>query len=142
MPKRYAGLKDELAFMIASIQQATSFPETEHRRTRPAIDLPIRQGFARHTLVGLNAFLILLAQQFPNVLGIRVQDPMLTTSNGIAPLATAYQVILEQAEHATATWPSPRLHHGAGTGCHSHIRPRSSISILTLNATYQTNTIG
>jgi len=110
MPKQYPGLKDELAFMIASIQQATSFPETENRRTRAEIDLPTRQGFARHTLVGLNAFLILMAQQFPDVLGIRVQDPMLTASNGLAPLATAYQAILEQAEHATATLAVDKLH--------------------------------
>jgi hypothetical protein len=110
MPKTYPSLKDELAFVIASIQQATSFPETENRRTRAEIDLPTRQGFARHTLVGLNAFLILMAQQFPDVLGIRVQDPMLTASNGIAPLATAYQAILEQAEHATATLTVDKLH--------------------------------
>ena len=29
------------------------------------IDLPVREGFARHTLVGLNVFLIKMAQQFP-----------------------------------------------------------------------------
>jgi hypothetical protein len=44
------------------------------------------------------------------VLGIRVQDPMLTASNGSAPLATAYQAILEQAEHATATLVVDKLH--------------------------------
>ena len=35
---------------------------------------------------------------------------MLTASNGIAPLATAYQAILEQAEHATATLAVDKLH--------------------------------
>jgi hypothetical protein len=102
MPKTYPGLPGELAFVIASIQQATPFPETDNRRPRKEIDLPARQGFARHTLVGLNAFLILMAQQFPDVLGIRIQDPMLV-SNGVAPFATAYNTILQQADHETAT---------------------------------------
>jgi len=101
MPKTYPGLSGELEFMIASIQQATPFPETEHRRPRQESDLQRRTGFARHTLVGLNAFLILMAQQFPDVLGIRVQDPMLV-GNGVAPLTTAYNSIVQNADQETA----------------------------------------
>jgi len=62
----------------------------------------VRDGFARHTLVGLNVFFLKMAQQFPDVLGIRTQDPMLVTK-GVDPLVTSEQAMLDQASDATAT---------------------------------------
>ena len=62
---------------IATIQEYSNFPQAEHTLPPQDIDLPIREGYARHTLVGLNVFLIKMAQQFPHVLGIRTEDPML-----------------------------------------------------------------
>jgi len=59
---------------IASIQEELNFPEVEHGTP---VNLTVREGFARHTLVGLNVFLVKMAQQFPDVLGIRTQDPMM-----------------------------------------------------------------
>jgi hypothetical protein len=61
----------------------------------------VREGFARHTLVGLNVFLVKMAQQFPDVLGLRTQDPMLV-SKGLDPLLFTEQAMLDQASHATA----------------------------------------
>ena len=102
MPKTYEGLDGELAFKIASIQEASNMPEAENRRPKSEIDLQPRAGFARHTLVGLNVFFNKLAQQFPDVLGIRTQDPMLV-SHGVAPLATTYASMIRNASDRTAT---------------------------------------
>ncbi len=81
---------------IASIQEYSNFPQAEFTKPPAEIDLPVREGFARHTLVGLNVFLIKIAQQFPEVLGIRTQDPMLV-SKGVDPLLYTEQQMLEQA---------------------------------------------
>ena len=81
---------------IASIQEFLGFPQAEFTRAPHEIDLKARAGFARHTLVGLNVFLIKMAQQFPEILGLRTQDPMLV-SKGIDPLLTTEQQMLDQA---------------------------------------------
>jgi len=81
---------------IASIQEYSNFPQAEFTRAPAEIDLAPRAGFARHTLVGLNVFLIKIAQQFPEVLGIRTQDPMLV-SKGLDPLVLTEQQMLDQA---------------------------------------------
>lgn len=86
---------------IASIQEHSNFPEADHALTGADIDLPVREGFARHTLVGLNVFLVKMAQQFPDVLGIRTVDPMLV-SKGLDPLDFTEQAMLDQAATGTA----------------------------------------
>jgi hypothetical protein len=83
---------------IASIQETLNFPQTEHSA---GPDLTAREGFSRHTLVGLNLFFVKMAQQFPEVLGIRTQNPSLG-SGGVAPLTTAAQAIADQAAGETA----------------------------------------
>ena len=64
---------------IAAIQEHTNFPQAEHALPPEDIDLPTRSGFGKHTLVGLNVFLLKMAWQFPDILGIRKSDPMLTS---------------------------------------------------------------
>jgi hypothetical protein len=86
---------------IAGIQEHSSFPEAENALGAEAIDLQVREGFARHTLVGLNVFFVKMAQQFPDVLGIRTQDPMLV-GKGLDPLLLTEQAMLDQASDATA----------------------------------------
>ncbi len=86
---------------IASIQEHTNFPEAEHNLLPADIDLEIREGFARHTLVGLNIFFIKMAQQFPDVIGIRTQDPMMVSA-GVDPLLLTEQKMLDQASAETA----------------------------------------
>ena len=66
------------------------------------IDLPVRSGFGKHTLVGLNVYLLKMAWQFPDILGIRKSDPMLT-STGIDSIPTAENAMLDQAVNKTAT---------------------------------------
>lgn len=102
MPTSYRGVDGTLESKIASIQEASNMPQTENRRPMSEIDLKPRQPFARHALVGLNVFFNKIAQQFPDILGIRIQDPMLV-SRGVAPLATTYNSMIQQADNETAT---------------------------------------
>ena len=87
---------------IATIQEYTSFPQAEYTLPPEDIDLEPREGFAKHTLVGLNLYLTKMAQQFPGVLGIRTEDPMLPSRRGVDPLTTTKRAMLEQAERAAA----------------------------------------
>ena len=86
---------------IASIQESSNFPEAENSSPPEKTALPVRDNFALHTLVGLNVFLVELAQQFPDILGIPVPDPMLG-SKGTDPLLWTEQAMLDQAKHHTA----------------------------------------
>jgi hypothetical protein len=85
---------------IAGIQEYSNFPEVENGLSGKDIDLPVREGFARHVLVGLNVFLIDMAEQFSDVLGIATQDPMLG-SMGVPPLDFTRQAIYDQAATRT-----------------------------------------
>jgi len=102
MATTYPGVPGMLSSKIASIQEASNMPQTENRAPQSDIDLSPRSPFGRHTLVGLNVFFNQFAQQFPDILGIRVQDPMLG-GKGIAPLATTYDSMIQQADTGTAT---------------------------------------
>ncbi len=86
---------------IASIQEVSNFPEAEFTKPAEELDLPVRDGYSRHTLVGLNVFLIEMAQQFPEVLGIRTEDPMLG-KKGVPGLKLTEQQMLRQARESTA----------------------------------------
>ncbi|NIV76147.1 MAG: hypothetical protein GWN37_15335 [Gammaproteobacteria bacterium] len=100
MPSRDADGKPYRS-KIAGIQEYTNFPEADHNLGPEDIDLPVREGFALHTLVGLNVFFLKMAQQFPDVLGIRTQDPMLV-DKGLDPLLWSEQAMLDQAAERTA----------------------------------------
>ncbi|HET7879459.1 MAG TPA: cytochrome P460 family protein [Acetobacteraceae bacterium] len=86
---------------IAGIQEHANFPEVENGLAGKDIDLPVREGFARHVLVGLNVFLIDMADQFSSVFGITTQDPMLG-SLGVPPLDFTRDAMLEQAANRSA----------------------------------------
>src|SRR5882724_1589293 len=111
MGTTYPGIDGDLKTKIASIQEASNMPQTEGRLAQSDIDLAPRAPFARHTLVGLNVFFNQFAQQFPDVLGLRIQDPMLT-SRGVEPLATTYDSMIQQADNATATVAITRFDAG------------------------------
>src|SRR6185503_19473638 len=53
-------------------------------------------------LVGLNVFFLKMAQQFPDVLGIRINDTS-GLAGSVAPLVTSEQAMLDQAKNDTAT---------------------------------------
>jgi hypothetical protein len=102
MATSYPGLPGTLTTKIASIQEASNMPQTENRQPQSAIDLKARSPFGRHALVGLNVFFNQFAQQFPDILGIRIQDPMLG-GRGVAPLTTTFNSMIQQADTGTAT---------------------------------------
>jgi hypothetical protein len=101
MKTSYPGAASPLSFKIASIEEASTNPQVENRRPLSEIDLKPRSPYGRHTLVGLNVFFNKFAQQFPDVLGIRILDPMLV-AKGVAPLATTFDSMIQQADSATA----------------------------------------
>src|SRR5262249_46586623 len=86
---------------IAAIQEYSNFPQAEHTLPKEDLDLQERAGFGKHTLVGLNVYLLKMAWQFPDILGIRKTDPMLS-SMGIDSIPTAEGAMLEQATNRTA----------------------------------------
>lgn len=87
---------------IAAIQEYGNFPEAEDVRSPQDIDLPVRAGFAKHTLVGLNIFLLKMAWHFADILGVRRADPMLSDS-GVKSNLSAQRAMLDQAVNRTAT---------------------------------------
>jgi hypothetical protein len=101
MATSYPGLPGTLSTKIASIQEASNMPQTENRQPQSEIDLKPRSPFSRHALVGLNVFFNQFAQQFPDILGIRIQDPMLG-GRGVAPLTTSFNSMIQQADTGTA----------------------------------------
>lgn len=87
---------------IASIQEFSTSGETAFIARPEDIDVPEREGFARHDLVGLDLFLVMMGQQFPDVMGIRTQDVMMGLM-AISPLDYTADQIVDQAANATAT---------------------------------------
>lgn len=86
---------------IALVQDAT-YPQAEHAAPVSEITVPFRtQGFRRHELLGLNAFLLRTFQVQPNtdVLGVRLPDYM---SGSSTDLEDAIGNVVYQARHATA----------------------------------------
>jgi hypothetical protein len=87
---------------IAAIQEHTNFPEADNTLPPDDIDLPVRGGFAKHTLVGLNVVLLEMAKQFPKELGIRLGDPMLG-GMGIDSIPASEAAMVDQAVNKTVT---------------------------------------
>src|SRR5262245_1315293 len=87
---------------IAAIQEHSNFPQAEHLLPSQDIDLPVRSDYAKHTLVGLNVFLMRMAWSFPDILGITREDRMLE-ERGIESLVTAERDMVDQARHRTAS---------------------------------------
>lgn len=85
---------------IASIQEYSNFPAAANTFGPELLDLEARDGFARHTLVGLNLFLVEMFQQFPDVMGIPTADPMLG-DKGVDPLAYTERAMIKQARSDT-----------------------------------------
>lgn len=74
---------EQFVSKIATIQEKTNFPRTDNTLPAEDIDLERRQGFARHTLAGLNVFFMSMVKQYPHVLGLPAaaapymgQDPL------------------------------------------------------------------
>jgi hypothetical protein len=88
-----------IASRIALVQDDT-YPQSSHSAPRKDITVRYRdEGFRRHELLGLNAFLLETFRQFPNVLGVRTTDYMTGSSNS---LNDAVGNVVRQARASTA----------------------------------------
>ena len=87
---------------IASIQEHTGFPAADFTAAPDQIDLVERDNYSPHVFVGLNMFLVRMARQFPDILGLRTQDPMLV-SKGVPPVVQTENQIYDNAANFTAT---------------------------------------
>jgi len=97
MPTKLRDL--DLSFRIANIEDET-YPFTDGRAPNKDITLPVRDKYARHTLVALNQFGTMMFQQFPDILGIRTSDYMFAA--GALGLITAQRSSTEMAREQTA----------------------------------------
>jgi len=85
---------------IAIIQDET-YPEAEHAVSVEDFTVRVREdGFARHELVGANAFLLQMFRQFNDLLGVRTPDYM---SGSTTDLQDAIDNVTQQAQERTAT---------------------------------------
>ncbi|NVJ59557.1 MAG: cytochrome P460 family protein [Gammaproteobacteria bacterium] len=78
----------QLMTQIATIEDS-SYPEVDKSLPNEEIDIAIRDEYSRHTLVGLNGFLVKMFEQFESILGVSLQNEMTT------PSIPSYQVALE-----------------------------------------------
>ena len=83
---------------IASIQEVSNFPQAENSLPASEVDLAVREGYSQHLLVGLNLFLVKMAEQFPHLLGTAQTDSMLA-ARGARPAAVTEQAMVDQALH-------------------------------------------
>jgi hypothetical protein len=97
MPKTF--LDQKLTFRIANIED-NNYPYTEGRARDKDITVKVRDEYARHSLVGINQFGIMMFQQFPDILGIRTADYMY--GKAIPGLLTALKSSDDFARNETA----------------------------------------
>lgn len=118
MPSKYpAKTGKDITFKIASIEEDT-FPTADYRAPDEDIHLEVRGNdkqnpYGRHTLVGLNLFVMEIFNQFPQKLGIPVYidsdnnvtpffDPMATWGNAVPSIVLSKKAGIEQARNETA----------------------------------------
>lgn len=98
METHYDG--QDLSFKIANIQ-SSDFAPTTNRLPDEDVTLTQRDGYARHSLHGLNLFINQMFQQFPVLLGYRQIDYM-TGSSVVPALVTGERSMVEMAKNETA----------------------------------------
>jgi mono/diheme cytochrome c family protein len=83
-----------------AIVEDDSYPAAEHRAPAEQIHVRFREkDFARHELLGMNAFLLEMFAQFNDILGVRKSDYMTGTSDN---LQNTQKNLFEQARKRTA----------------------------------------
>lgn len=98
MPETFEG--KQLKPRIANIEDNT-YPPVDGRAPDGEITMQEREPYGRHTLVGINLFVMQMFQQFQSVLGIHESDDMVPTDT-TQSLATAGEASLELARAETA----------------------------------------
>jgi hypothetical protein len=72
---------DTLTTKIATIMD-TGYPATTNAAPAESLTVKHRDNYRRHELVGLNVFLLEMANQFPGVLGVDKTDYMTSATTG------------------------------------------------------------
>lgn len=88
---------DPLISQIASIQDS-SYPEAENSLPDADLNVPFREDYRRHELVGLNVFLLEMFDQFEPILGVAESDYMTGASTGNR---LAIENMVRQGQEAT-----------------------------------------
>jgi hypothetical protein len=76
------GREPALTVKIANIQDQ-DFPPTSFLAPLPNITVEPREGYRRHTLLGINVFGMEMFRQFPDLLGVRLRSFMTGLENGL-----------------------------------------------------------
>lgn len=104
MPRDFHSLDGEVAIdrltsRIAAIQDST-YPLADHSLPREELEIPLRDDYRRHELVGLNVFLLEMFDQFDPILGIAETDYMTSATTGNRQ---AIESMVRQGREETAT---------------------------------------
>ncbi|SNS41796.1 hypothetical protein [Antarctobacter heliothermus] len=86
---------------IATIQD-TKLPDVANLLPQEDVDVPFREGYRRHSFVGLNVFMVEMLRQFSAEMGMSRTDPMTYATNG-AQLAIDTMVLQAREETADVT---------------------------------------
>jgi mono/diheme cytochrome c family protein len=91
---------DPIQTRIAIVQDDT-YPAAEHRATLEDVRVRFREkDFSRHELLGMNAFLLMMFNEFNDILGVRKSDYMTGRSDA---LDRAIANLMRQARNDSAT---------------------------------------
>jgi len=72
---------DAITTQIASIQDS-NLPAVTNLLPTKEVEVPFREGYKRHSFVGLNAFMVEMLSQFRNEMGLSRTSPMTYATNG------------------------------------------------------------
>jgi len=100
MPHTYRDQR--LRFKIANIEEP-DYPDTDNRAADELIQLSPRAPYGRHTLVGINVFVMEMFQQFRDTLGIAAPDDSSDQMQTATDLLTAVESSVDLARTGTAT---------------------------------------
>lgn len=104
MPGHYhnenKGIRVDRLVQKMAIIEDQDYPEAEHPAPEGELIVRERANFKRHELLGLNVFLLEMFKQFNDILGVRKEDYMSSSSTD---LEDAIDNIAEQAQQRTAT---------------------------------------
>lgn len=89
--------QEELTTVIANVEDMY-FPQVANRAADDLITPEPKEGYRRHTLVGLNIFANRMFQQFPMELGVTTIDPGTPDQFGQKPGGTVHRLKLTEME--------------------------------------------
>ncbi len=124
MPGHFDDPNAPLAFRIANIQDER-YPYFEHAAGVDDVTLPVRTGYSRHLLIGINLFVMEMFQQFADLLGVIPVDGNISTSDDPALsllLAQDQSARIAATQTATVSLQSlRRVRRGGGLPAHLEV---------------------